>query len=317
MRWLPVVFALLLAPLAPARAQISVGVGITAPGVSIGINVPAYPELVAVPGYPVYYAPRMPANYFFYDGLYWVFANDTWYASSWYDGPWDAVDPYYVPAYVLRVPVRYYRAPPPYFRGWRAAAPPRWGHHYGHDWEHRRAGWDRWDRRAAPRPAPLPVYQRRYAGDRYPRAVEQQRSIRSTSYGYRPREDFSRRHDAGPGPAYRGGPGGRPQEARGWDRGEPQPARGPGGRGDGWQRQGPQQPQQRYDRGGPQGDRGGWQGRAEQPGQPGRAPERGGAAPRYDRGGPGRDAGPGPQRGGDRGADRGGRGHDRGGPERG
>ncbi|ABC82004.1 hypothetical protein [Anaeromyxobacter dehalogenans] len=316
MRWLPVAFALLLAPLAPARAQISVGIGITAPGVSIGINVPAYPELVAVPGYPVYYAPRLPANYFFYDGLYWVYANDTWYASSWYDGPWDAVDPYYVPAYVLRVPVRYYRAPPPYFRGWRAAAPPRWGHHYGHDWEHRRAGWDRWDRRAVPRPAPLPRYQRGYAGDRYPRAVEQQRSIRSTSYGYRPREDFSRRHDPGPGPGYRGGPAARPHDSQGWSRGEPQPARGPGGpggRGDGWQRQ---QPEQRQ-------DRGGWQDRG---GQGGRPQERGGAAaPQYDRGGPGRDAGPAPQRGGDRGGDRGperggdrgGRGHDRGGPERG
>ena len=31
------------------------------------------PELVVMPGYPVYYAPNVAANYFFYDGLYWVF----------------------------------------------------------------------------------------------------------------------------------------------------------------------------------------------------------------------------------------------------
>jgi hypothetical protein len=56
--------------------------------VSIGINVPIYPRLVVVPGYPVYYAPQLDSNYFFYDGLYWVFQDDNWYQSSWYNGPW-------------------------------------------------------------------------------------------------------------------------------------------------------------------------------------------------------------------------------------
>jgi len=92
------------------------------------------------------------------------------------------VDRYDVPLYVLRVPVRYCRQPPPYFRGWRADAPPRWGDHWGRDWEQRRSGWDRWDRRSAPAPAPLPTYQRNYSGDRYPREVEQQHSIQSEKY---------------------------------------------------------------------------------------------------------------------------------------
>ena len=137
MRYLLVASSLLLGSLTSAQAQVSVGVGIAVavPSIQIGINVPVYPELVPVPGYPVYYDPRASLNYFFYDGAYWVYQADSWYVSSWYDGPWHVVEPDYVPLYVLRVPVRYYRQPPPYFRGWRADAPPRWGHRWGRDWE--------------------------------------------------------------------------------------------------------------------------------------------------------------------------------------
>ena len=192
MRYLLIVLSMLLVPLAPARAEVSVGISL--PGISIGINMPMYPRLVRVPGYPVYYDPRVDSNYFFYDGLYWVFQDDNWYASSWYNGPWYGVDRYDVPLYVLRVPVRYYRHPPTYFRGWRADAPPRWGDHWGRDWEQRRSGWDRWDRQSAPRPAPLPAYQRNYSGDRYPRAVEQQHSIQSEKYRYQPRESVTQQY---------------------------------------------------------------------------------------------------------------------------
>ncbi len=141
---------------APVAAQVNVGIGVATPGVSIGINVPAYPQLVPVPGYPVYYAPQLNANYFFYDGLYWVYQNDNWYASYWYNGPWWLVEPVDVPLFVLRVPVRYYHAAPVYFRAWQADAPPHWGEHWGRQWEQRRRGWDRWDRSAVPAPAPLP-----------------------------------------------------------------------------------------------------------------------------------------------------------------
>ena len=174
-----------------AMAQVSIGIGL--PGVSIGINLPLYPELVPVPGYPVYYAPRLNSNYFFYDGMYWVYQGDNWYASSWYNGPWGPVGPELVPLFVLRIPVSYYRDPPGYFRGWRTDAPPRWGEHWGHTWEQRRSGWDRWNRGAVPAPAPLPVYQRQYSGDRYPRA-EQQREIHGQNYRYQPREAVVRQH---------------------------------------------------------------------------------------------------------------------------
>ena len=162
----------------PATAQVHV---------SIGLNLPSYPALQRVPNYPVYYAPRLNSNYFFYDGLYWVYEGDTWYASSWYNGPWEAFDRFDVPVYLLRVPVRYYRSAPVYFRGWRADAPPRWSDHWGSSWSERRSGWDRWNRSSAPAPAPLPVYQRQYTGSRYPQ-VSQQVVITTQNYRYQPRE---------------------------------------------------------------------------------------------------------------------------------
>ena len=91
MRYATIALALLFCPLISARAQIGVGIGV--PGINIGINVSAYPDLVPVPGYPIYYDPEANWNYFFYDGLYWVYQADNWYASSWYNGPWQLVGP--------------------------------------------------------------------------------------------------------------------------------------------------------------------------------------------------------------------------------
>ena len=192
-----IVLWMLLCWVTSASAQVSIGIGL--PGVSIGINLPVYPQLVPVPGYPVYYAPHVNSNYFFYDGMYWVYQQNNWYASSWYNGPWGLVVPEAVPLFVLRVPVRYYRQPPPYFRGWRADAPPRWGEHWGQGWEQHRSGWDQWNRRSAPRPAPLPSYQRNYSGDRYPREPERQQAIRTERYRYQPREPVTQQHYRGQG----------------------------------------------------------------------------------------------------------------------
>jgi hypothetical protein len=189
MRYKFILLAGLLGPMVPVSAQVSVAIG--TPNVSIGINLPVYPEFVRVPSYPVYYAPQVGLNLFFYDGLYWAYHGDNWYASSWYNGPWGLVSPMYVPVYVLRVPVRYYRYPPPYFHGWPKDAPPRWGRHYGKHWEQERYGWDDWDRHYAPAPAPLPVYQRQYPGDRYPR-YEQQPVIRGEYYRYQPSDPVGR-----------------------------------------------------------------------------------------------------------------------------
>src|SRR6266581_2387283 len=183
----PLLLLALVACAQPAAAQVSIG--INAPGFSIGINLPVYPELVVVPGYPVYYAPNVSGDYFFYDGLYWVFNVDDgqWYSSSWYNGPWVYVEPIYVPQPILVIPYRYYRVRPAYWSGWAYDAPPRWGQHWGRDWDSRRAGWDRWDRNRAPAPAPLPVYQRNYPRDRYP-APAQQVTIHNEHYKYQGRD---------------------------------------------------------------------------------------------------------------------------------
>ncbi len=190
-----IVLWMLLCSITSAAAQVSVGIGL--PGVSIGINLPVYPQLVLVPGYPVYYAPQVNSNYFFYDGMYWVYAGDNWYTSAWYNGPWELVAPEAVPLFVLRVPVRYYRRPPVYFHGWRSDAPPRWGEHWGDAWEQRRRGWDTWERSSAPPPAPLPVYQRQYSGTRYPR-IEQQQVLQSQNYRYQPHDAAVQQHYQAP-----------------------------------------------------------------------------------------------------------------------
>jgi len=182
---------MLLCPVTAATAQVSVGIGL--PGLSIGFNLPYYPQMVPVPGYPVYYAPQLDSNFFFYDGMYWVYQQDNWYAGSWYNGPWALVGPEFVPLYVLRIPVRYYRRPPVYFRGWRSDLPPRWGEHWGNAWETQHSGWDRWNHGSVPALAPLPVYQRQYSGDRYPH-VDQQSVLQSRNYRYQPREVVVQQH---------------------------------------------------------------------------------------------------------------------------
>ena len=191
LRYSLVVVCMWLGLVNSAIAQVSVGIGF--PGVSIGINLSLYPELIQVPGYPVYYAPQLNSNFFFYDGLYWVYQNDNWYASSWYNGPWGLVAPEVVPLFVLRIPVGYYRNPPGYFRGWRSDTSPKWGEHWGNDWQQRRSGWDRWNHNAVPAPAPLPVYQRQFSGNRYPRQ-DQQRDLHGQNYRYQPRDAVVRQH---------------------------------------------------------------------------------------------------------------------------
>lgn len=209
MRHALIVFLMLLGSMTSAIAQ-----------VSIGIHLSLFPEFVRVPGYPVYYAPRLDSNFFFYDGMYWVYQRDHWYASSWYNGPWVLVVPEFVPLFILRVPVRYYRVPPGYFYGWRPDAPPRWGEYWGREWEQHRRGWDKWDRRSAPAPAPLPVYQRQYSGDRYPQVVEQQQALHSQNYRYQPRDAVVRQHYQGqavqraPAPSRREQPGAQQERQR-------------------------------------------------------------------------------------------------------
>ena len=217
--------------------------------ISIGINFSAYPDLVPLPGYPVYYAPQVDANLFFYDGMYWVYANDGWYSSSWYNGPWNYVQPSFVPYYVLRVPVRYYRRPPVFFRGWNRADAPRWGEHWGGGWEQNHRNWDHWDHARPPARAPLPTYQRQYGGNRYPDAAAQ-RQLHERNYRFKPHEAVDRRnmgaapHGRTPPQANR--PGNAPQAMRRAPIVRPQPtAPRPQQHGQPQQRQQQQQLQQR------------------------------------------------------------------------
>ena len=191
MRHILIALCMLFGFATPAAAQLSINFG--SPGVSIGINLGGYPTLQRIPGYPVYYAPGVNSNYFFYDGLYWVYQADNWYASSWYNGPWAVVDPEIVPDFLLRVPVRYYRRPPTYFRGWTVSAPPRWGEHWGRGWEEKHHGWEQAARAPVPRAAPVPSYQRQYAGKRYP-TPEQQPVLHSQNYKYQPHEAVVQQH---------------------------------------------------------------------------------------------------------------------------
>ena len=203
--------AMLLLPAISAPAQVSISIGL--PHMSIGINVPTVPELVQVPDSPVYYAPGMNTNFIFYDGMYWVFKDDNWYASSWYNGPWSPVHPEAVPLFLLRVPVSYYRRPPAYFRGWQPNSPPRWSDHWGADWARRRAGWDQWDHRAVPAPAPLPAYQKNFRGAQYP-TPDRQPAIHAENYHHQPQEPVVRDHYATQAEHSRSAPPreGRPEE---------------------------------------------------------------------------------------------------------
>ena len=140
-------------------------------GVNTGFDLGALPTLVLIPGYPVYYDQQADSNYFFYGDMYWVYSNNNWYSSGWYNGPWQTVSSYDVPLFVLRVPVTYYRRPPAFFRGWGRDAPPHWGEHYDSGWELRRTGWDQWNHAATRAPAKLPEYQRQYTKEHYPATV--------------------------------------------------------------------------------------------------------------------------------------------------
>jgi hypothetical protein len=164
----------------------------TSASVNLAINVVQYPALQRIPGYPVYYAPGLHANYFFYDGLYWVYMDDAWYASPWYDGPWDLVAIDSVPLFLLRVPVRYYVYRPVIFSGWVMNAPPRWDTVWGPGWARRHPNWQHWNRAAVPAPAPLPSYQRQFTRANYPNEV-QRRELAQQHYRYIPHDPQVRR----------------------------------------------------------------------------------------------------------------------------
>lgn len=111
-----------------------------AASVRLGFELSAPPVLVPIPASPVRYAPSVGANYFFYGGSYYVYADDAWYAGAGYDGPWLAVAPELIPLPLLGVPVGFYRFPPHRWDGWRRDRAPHWDGAYAHAHEQRRGG---------------------------------------------------------------------------------------------------------------------------------------------------------------------------------
>ena len=143
-RVIVVLAAILVAAVAvPVQAQVRV---------DIGIQLPGPPALVIIPGTPAYYAPSTPANVFFYAHQYWAFVAGGWYIGPTWNGPWAVVEPVYVPAPILQIPVGYYRVPAAHWGEGRHDAPPRWEGHYGREWheEAHERNWrereDRWAR---------------------------------------------------------------------------------------------------------------------------------------------------------------------------
>ena len=120
----------------PAHAQVQV---------NVGIHLPGPPTLAVVPGAPVYYAPRAPANVFFYGSQYWVFHGNGWFIGPTWNGPWAVVAPMHVPVPILRVPVRYYHVPPGHWKQWERARAPHWKEEWGPEWADKRA-WKERDR---------------------------------------------------------------------------------------------------------------------------------------------------------------------------
>jgi hypothetical protein len=110
-------------------------------GINIGIPVPppiivAAPPFVAVAGVgAVKYAPALSVGVFFYGGNYYAW-NNGWFVTAAVGQPWAYVPYSAVPAPVLAVPPRYYKASGGYPRHF---GPPR-AHPYS------RSAWQRWER---------------------------------------------------------------------------------------------------------------------------------------------------------------------------
>ncbi|WP_159877751.1 hypothetical protein [Aquitalea denitrificans] len=158
--------SLMLGPVATLQAQ-----------VRLDINISSYPALIQIPGYPVYYDPSQQLNYFFYGGRYWIFHEDNWYYSSWYNGPWTRMEANLVPVFIWRIPLRYYQRRPAYFQGWNADEAPRWDQHWGTDWKRHHPDWQQWDRQSVPAASPPPGHQKNDAPRHYPRPTRQQPAV--------------------------------------------------------------------------------------------------------------------------------------------
>ncbi|MBI3002899.1 MAG: hypothetical protein HYY54_04625 [candidate division NC10 bacterium] len=71
------------------------------------------PYLVLIPGSEVYYAPELPLELFFYNGLWFTLHGGRWFYSADYTGPWTYLSPRGVPPALQRLPAEYRGTPSP------------------------------------------------------------------------------------------------------------------------------------------------------------------------------------------------------------
>jgi hypothetical protein len=109
--------------------------------IQLGFYLQGFPTLVPIEATPVYVAPQVPANYFYLNDTFWVFADGVWLASGFYNGPWQVVDADNVPMELLQIPIQYYQQPPSYFSEWSVYEPPYWPQIFGELWFSRHSDW--------------------------------------------------------------------------------------------------------------------------------------------------------------------------------
>jgi hypothetical protein len=114
---------ILVAAASATASDINIDIGLGIPHIQPPIVLTAPPQLLVVPGTSVYYAPEMPANYFFYKGRYYTAVNNIWSMAPAYNGPWAVIRIGQVPAPILSVPVEYYKVPPGHLK---KKGPPPW-----------------------------------------------------------------------------------------------------------------------------------------------------------------------------------------------
>ncbi|MBI5779724.1 MAG: hypothetical protein HZA49_09770 [Planctomycetes bacterium] len=72
----------------------------------------ARPEIIVIATVPEVYYVKGYVNIFFYDNLWYYFANNSWYVSYSYNGPWGVIEAHRLPVRFGQIPPGHLRVPP-------------------------------------------------------------------------------------------------------------------------------------------------------------------------------------------------------------
>jgi hypothetical protein len=108
---LAVIFAILAAPVAPAKAEVNVNIGIGIP-LPPPLVIPVPPPIIPIPRTNVYFPPTVDVDILFFGGYWYRPYRDHWFRAHSYNGPWIYVEPQRVPRAVIGVPPGYRHIPP-------------------------------------------------------------------------------------------------------------------------------------------------------------------------------------------------------------